>query len=250
MEDLKALFANARDPVQFIILKKLIGIEKSLEKKVTYLSVEDAVSQFRAYLSTKKKPKGYNYVIDLIERDFSGRNIAEITAEEMETFVNRHWSSGKNNSRVRYAQLNGLFNCTILSLKRKGSPVFHNPMQLLVKPSSEPNENEFISVDVIRKILNSPKLEKHKIWLGMLVTSGMRWEELHKLTVRDINGQVLTLLDPKSGRKTETAVILLSLSERLQKYIFETALRPHEQVCPISHTSFNEFTLRFSPLRS
>jgi len=83
------------------VMKKLDGIEQKLEKKVAYLSTEEAVIGFLKHLregvSRKgrsfRKPRNYEYLMDTFEANFTKKNICVITAEEIAEFVNKTWES-------------------------------------------------------------------------------------------------------------------------------------------------------------
>ena len=147
-----------------VILTQLADIKKQLVKKVAYLTVEDAIKLFRGYLQTKKKPRGYEFILDKFGEHFKGRNIAEVTAEDCEEFMLEHWMSAKSNTiRTRHAQLTGLFNHAIKVLQKKGSPTFHNPMKLITIPSYEINQVEFLPIDKMKDILQTISIDRKSV---------------------------------------------------------------------------------------
>lgn len=235
---LEQLKLDAKDA---LILKKLCEIEKKLEQKVAFLTVEDAVELYWKYLQTKKKPRGYKYLIDEFLKGFVGRNIAEITAEDMEEFMLTRWSDSKNNTiRTRHAQLNGLFNHAIKILKKKGSPTFHNPMSLISIPASEYKTVEFLPPEQIKRIIHAPHLEHYRLIMALLVTTGMRCDDLLKLRVKDKEGPVLTLWNPKSGNTKEWVVVPEKVESWLNAYIHKMRLRPEDPICPVSYSTIYE----------
>jgi hypothetical protein len=95
-----------------LILKKLFDIEAMVKGKIADIPVNYAVQGFWLYLQKKKKPRGYRYLLEQFQGCFKGRNIATITAHEVEEFMEERWSKA-NTLRTRHAQLNGLFNNAI-----------------------------------------------------------------------------------------------------------------------------------------
>jgi integrase len=231
------------------LLRKLEALEKGLASKRADLQIEDAVDDYSKYLRTKKKSDKTISVLKKFEYDFEGRNIAEITPEEVDSFITSHWKgSTANTLRLRHGQLSGLFNHAIKMLQRKGMPSFNNPMNFIKKPVYRPKDNVFIPAPEMKELIHSPILPQHKLWLEMLVTSGMRWEELWKLRVKDINGEVLTLIEPKSGKDKEVAVIPSVLAKRLKQWIADNRLRDDDKICPVSHVTFLKFTKKYTGL--
>ena len=241
----RAILENLKlDAKDALILKKLFEIEKRLDKKIAYLLVEDAVEMFRAYLQEKKKPAGYNYTLDLFKERFFGKNIAdgsEVNAVLVNQFMIDFWGDSKSNTiRVRHAQLNGLFNHASKILQMKGAPDFPNPMSLITQPGYEYKEVHFLPPEQIIKIVNSVKLIHHWLALAILASTGIRPGELLKLTAKDVDGQVLTLRDPKSGNSKEWAVVPKTVSDALHRYITNFELQVDDSIIPLSHNNLNE----------
>lgn len=244
---LKEIKDLPQDVRESLILGKLFEIEKQLHKKIAYLSVEDAIKLFRGYLQTKKKPRGYEFVLDNFEEYFKGKNIAEVTAEDCEEFMTEHWINAKANTiRTRHAQLTGLFNHSIKVLMKKGSPTFHNPMKLITIPQYEINQIEFLPIDKMKEILQSTLIEHYWLSIAIMASSGARTAELLDLEVKDKNGPVLTLHNPKSGNKEEWIVIPETVNIRLDKYIEDNGLQPGDRIIPIAYSTLYKFILRIS----
>ena len=111
------------------------------------------------------------------------------------------------------------------------------------------------------KFLATAEKEEHRLVFEILMTSGLRVSELigdkraakPGLLKRDVEGRVLTIYNPKSGREKELAVIPKHVADRLKKYI--SNLDPDERVIPLSYsTVYDVITthagwvgLKFSP---
>lgn len=238
LEDLRHI---PQEALNAVVLKKLFDIEKQLQEQKAFLLVEDVIKSFRAYLQTKKKPRGYNAVIDWFLEYFKGRNIAEINGEEMEDFIRLHWTGATNNTlRTRHAQLNGIFNHAISMLKKKGSNIFNNPMSFLDLPKSIQKENVFMDPCAIKKVIYSAKKEMHWLAMAMLASTGMRCDDMLKLTVANKEGQKLILLNPKSGNIQEWTVLPDTVHKRLDKYIKSKRFRKHDHIIQMSYNTLYE----------
>src|SRR3972149_8288903 len=94
------------------LLRRLESIESKLDKKVAYLSVENRGGGYRQHLREGKsrkgtlhrKPENFGYLLSEFEREFRGKNIAEITPDQIEIFIANNWpdaSSGTIKQRKR-----------------------------------------------------------------------------------------------------------------------------------------------------
>ena len=233
-----------------IMLKKMMDIEKKLEGRVAYLPVEDAVDIFWQYLLPKKAPRGYKYMLDLFVAEFQGRNIAEISAEEVERFLHKWWGDkSATTMRVRYDQLTGLFNYSSLSLQRRGSPAFQNPMAFITGPEASQTPPVFLSVETMGATIAEAKLPTQRLLMAILATTGMRVGELIKLIPDDVDGDVIRIREPKSGRDGEFAVIpsslVLPLKDRISattSYIFPRYTTIYEVVTRCSLKQGHKFS--------
>lgn len=227
--------------INALLLAKLNEIDKKVTRQLPYLTVDEAINSFKEYLSHKKRPGAYTYTLEQFNMEFSGRNIAEINAEEIEGFIASRWSSSKDNTiRGIHAQLSGLFNHAIKMLMRKGSPVFNNPMVLIERPSYHYTEIEFIPVEQMKKTLDAAKNnEKHWLAIAMMVSTGMRSGELLKLVVKDKQGQILTIREPKSGNKEEWVILPEIVERRLNDYIKRNNLNNNDRIIKINANNLN-----------
>jgi hypothetical protein len=96
------------------VIKKLDAMDKKFERKVAFLNVETAVSEFLRHLKegvsrrgkSFRQPRHYEYLMTAFQREFEGKNLAELTAEEVQTFLDRTWGESKASTlRQRQQQL-------------------------------------------------------------------------------------------------------------------------------------------------
>ena len=231
------------------ISKRLERIETRLEKKVAYLSVEDAVTAYKKHLQEGINKKGrtftqasldnFRFFLDKVEEHFAQKNVALITTDECAEFLLKYWPDEKASGtrRQRQNQLKVFFSFCIQYLKKKGSPIFHNPCDLLDTVEYHIEVPEWIPIEVMKAFLNSAKREHHWLAFSIMATTGMRINDLMHLRKCDIEGRVLHLRShgsyrPKSGRKEETAVIPEKVAQRLSQFVRE--LKDMDNIMPVT----------------
>lgn len=217
------------------LLQRLDSIDKKLEKKISVLSVDEAVSAYRRHLREGVNRKGrsfsqrsidnFGWFLDRFYEYFEGKNVAEITADECNEFIVKTWErSSPGTIKQRTVQLKIFLNFCIQYLKKKGNPIFHNPCDLLDPIEYTPELPEWIPVEKIRAFLSTARKEHHWIAFSILLTAGIRVNDLMHLRKCDIEGRVLRMrmhgsYRPKSGKREEQAVIPQSVADRLAVYL-------------------------------
>ena len=217
------------------ILKRLENIETKLDKKVAFLSVDEAVSAYRRHLSEGTNRKGRRFTLDSrenfswfltkFEAHFEGKNIAEITADECAGFLEAYWKDSSSGTyRQRIVQLRILLNFCIQYLKKKGNPVFHNPCDLLDPVAHQVEQPTWVPVEIMRLFLQSATERHHWLAFAIMLTSGVRINDLMNLRKQDVEGRILHLrmhdtYRPKSGKLEEIAVIPETVSVKLQSQL-------------------------------
>ena len=73
-------------------------------------------------------------------------------------------------------------------------------------------------VEKIHELLDTCKDVKHWLMFSIMATAGLRVGELLKLKPVDVNGRILTLREPKSGKDKEYAVIPQLVADKLKEY--------------------------------
>lgn len=216
------------------LLQRLDSIDKKLEKKISVLSVDESVSAYRRHLREGVNRKGrsfsqrsidnFAWFLDRIQEHFEGKNVAEITADECNEFLVKFWSDrGPGTIKQRTLQLRIFLNFCIQYLKKKGNPIFHNPCDLLDPVEYIPEKPEWIPIETMKGFLSSARKEHHWLAFSILLTAGIRVNDLMHLRKCDIEGRVLRMrihggYRPKSGRREEIAVIPTTVAVRLTAY--------------------------------
>lgn len=205
------------------ISQRLDSIDEKLTKRVAFLTTEDAIKAFRAHIDElHRNPRNFRYLLEQFEKRFEGRNICEVTADEVHDFMAARWgakaASTFNKQRDR---LSLFFDFCIKTVRRKGSPSFHNPVELIDKSRKVHTDKQFeyIDIETMKAFLGTFTLSHHWLWTAIMMTAGLRVGEVLKLRPMDVDGRVLTLVRPKSGRATEVAVIPSLVAEVLAEYI-------------------------------
>ena len=205
------------------IANKLESIDKKLEKKVAYMLSEDAVKAFRAYIEENhSNPRNFKYLLEQFDGRFQGKNVCEITADEVHDFMAARWGAGAASTfNKQKDRLGNFFDFAIKKVKRKGSPSFHNPIELIDKSRkvSDGKQFEYIDVETMKSFLDTFTNLSHWLWATIMMTAGLRVGEVLKLRKMDINGRILTLVRPKSGRSVEVAVVPQLVADVLSEYI-------------------------------
>jgi integrase len=200
-------------------------IEGRLIEKKPRLMVDEALDRFRDHLKTGiskrgrkfKKPENYEYVLSKFEGVFGGRNLADITAEEVDVFLKHFWST-PGTLKQRRNELSAFFSWAIMLLQKRRQPAFTNPCTLLDPIHHTVKTPEFVETKAIKALIESAIDERQWLMFAILATAGLRISELLSLKKGDVNGRVLTLHETKSGNETEIAVIPEIVAKRLAQY--------------------------------
>jgi len=119
----------------------------------------------------------------------------------------------------RLTQLKGLFSWAIMYQRRRNLPVFPNPCDLVRFKVRPPVEPKFIPKESFGDILQTASEEDFLIF-SIPLSAGLRVSEMIKLRPQDIKeGRILTIHEPKSGRRVEHAVIPGPVGQRFSRYI-------------------------------
>ena len=69
-------------------------IKQRLDEKKAYLSTEEAVDSFSAYLKENTRPntgRGFDFFLEALLKTFSDRNMCVIPAVELQEFIAKYW---------------------------------------------------------------------------------------------------------------------------------------------------------------
>ena len=69
-----------------------------------------------------------------------------------------------------------------------------------------------------------------------MARGGMRIGEVLKLRVRNVDGCILLIEQPKSGRQSEVVFIPKKVAERLREYIRSKSMEPDHRIFPVGYT--------------
>lgn len=227
------------------IMQKLGGIDKKLEQKIAYWKCDEAVDAFMEYVSLNHKcPDNFVFVMSKFRLIFNDKNIAEIIPNEIQGFLLANWHNASPSTyNKRKVQLSTFFNYCIKELKRQGSPNFHNPCDLIDSLKETPKARSgLIPIGKMGELLNTFTEPRQWLQIAVQFTSGLRIGEVLKLRPMDIQGRILTLVEPKSGRDEESAVIPVNVAYELGNYV--KYMNPDELIFPVTRQSANRLLKR------
>lgn len=231
------------------IAERLSRIERIVEVKTPHLSAEEAISIFTGHIRRHHRcPGNFDYLLREFMVNFRGRNIVELVPKEVEGFLFSVWG-GKEPSTLskRTGQLTLFFNICIRELRNRGIHGLNNPCAFINRIRIVPKPREgFIPSDTMIELLNSFNNPAHWLMFAILMTAGLRVGELLKLRPRDVEFRVLTLIQPKSGRDKEYAVIPEVVAIKLREHIRTNSIRPDNPIFPTTRSVVGKLLRRHS----
>lgn len=91
--------------------------------------------------------------------------------------------------------------------------------------------------DVVDEIIFRTLNKRDRIILELMARAGMRINEVLNIKPQNIAARKIKLLNPKSGRESETVYIPQKLSDRIQDYILENKIGPGDKIFPIGYAA-------------
>ena len=91
--------------------------------------------------------------------------------------------------------------------------------------------------DIVDEVIFRTLNKRDRIILELMARAGMRINEVLKIKSKNIEGRKIKLLNPKSGKESETVYITQKLSNKIQDYILDNQISPEDRVFPISYSS-------------
>ncbi len=233
------------------IKNDISDLKSRLDAKTPVLSTEEAIDGFRAYLKENARPntqRSFDYLLGEFEKGFSGQNVPEIAPVRLQELLVSRWGKGKRSVlRQTLSKLKWFYAWCVKYVQVKGMPPFLNPCDLIeVKEEMPPERPEFIPVGKMKEFLATMEDERHWVMTAILMTAGLRVSELigdprggkPGLLRKDVNGRMLTILNPKSGRREELSVIPGWVAVRLTEGLKD--LGPGDRVFPVSYSTIHD----------
>lgn len=231
------------------IVGRLVRIEAKLDGKMSFWLTEEAVIAFGEYIKRNhRRPDNFDYLLTTFKVVFAEKNIAELTSNEVNEFLLSHWrNAAPSTYNKRKVQLSAFFNFCIQELKRQGLPSFHNPCDLVDDLKETPKlRSGFVPVEKMRELLDSFDDPRHWLQVAIQLTAGLRVGEVLKLRPMDVQGRILTLREPKSGKYKELAVVSAKVAVRLENYA--KYRDPEQPLFPTSRHAANRLLKRHAKI--
>ena len=189
-----------------------------------------------ATIPKKNTARAYEFILSKFCREFGDKEIDEVSANEILTFLNRITDGKKQQTkRTRYAHITSFFNL----IKNNIDPELKNPCgsRILKKlfRSTPIIHWDFIEKETVDEIIFRTTKVRNRLMLELMARGGIRIGEVLKLTPKDINHRKLLLRDPKSGKEQEIIFIPQKVADRLKEYIRAENISEDQRIFPICY---------------
>jgi integrase/recombinase XerD len=164
-------------------------------------------------------------VINRLTAEFGGKDLRELTSEEILSFLTRMTEGSKQQTkRTRFSHLSAFFSFIRQHIDPQAQNPCDTPMiKKLFNHGNLVRWNTFDKETVDEIIFKASNL-RNRIILELMARGGMRVGEVLKLTPNDIHEKKLTLRAPKSGKEREYVFIPQKVADRLKDYVREKSL--------------------------
>jgi integrase len=205
------------------------------------MRVSEAAKIWLAYQKSHFKEnsiRAYQMILSRFCEEFAEEELEKIGTDKILSFLNQMTEGRKHQTkRTRYSHLSAFFNF----IKNNINQDFRNPrdcpMLKKVFRAKPPFHWNIIEKETVDEIIFRTSKPRNRLMLELMARGGMRISEVLKLTPSDINDRKLTLRDPKSGREQEFIFIPQKLADRLQDYVRQEGIEPHQRIFPICYES-------------
>lgn len=212
------------------------------------MNITRAVDFCLQYHKINSRPNtiaNYEIILRKFKKIYGDHDIFSITTEDIIAFLAEVSEGRKQNTkRCRYSTLSAFFNLVANSLL----PELNNPCQspaaknLFKKPKS--TQWIIFDKDTVDEAIFRTIDSRNRIMLELMARGGMRVSEVLNLKPADIDDQKLFLHDPKSGRELEVVFIPKKISRRLQDYVREKQILPHQRIFPITYAGARKMVVK------
>ena len=212
------------------------------------MTMQEAIEHFSEHLriSAKKRTlEGYKKLLEQLQTKFNGRQIEEITAEELckclETFTE---GLARATRRLRYAQLRALFNFSINTFQLSIKNPCSSP-QLFKSFKGVPQQpRRILDKETVDEIIFNTRNSRDRLILELQARCGLRIGEVLKLRVSDISGRKLLIQEPKSGRDVEVAFMPEHIAARLADFVIESNLSTGDRIFDLCYSTVRNLVVK------
>jgi integrase/recombinase XerD len=184
----------------------------------------------------KNTVRNYEYLLTGFTAQFGDRERESLTSEEILSFLSRLTERARQSTkRPRFSLLRAFFSFIINS----GNEKFVNPCEspLLRKTFKDQKSvpRKIVEKEPVDEVIFRTSNKRNRLILELTARGGMRIGEVLNLRPCDIEGGMIVIQSPKSGRQTEIAFVPQKLAHRLEEFIRQEGVEPNQRIFPISY---------------
>jgi len=184
----------------------------------------------------KNTVRNYRLILNKFSDAYGQLPVSSLTQNDVLNFLSEINKGTVQNTKIhRFRILNSFFNF-IIGLS---GFQFDNPCQApLVKKMFKGEQLiqwHILDKDIVDEVIFRTLNKRDRIILELMARAGMRINEVLNIKSQNIEGRKIKLLNPKSGKESETVYIPQKLSNRIQDYILDNHIAPEDKVFPITY---------------
>ena len=205
------------------------------------MKISQSVTHFFNYqrMNVKKNTlRNYECILGNFQQHFGDIELQSITSENILAFMSTVSDRTRQNTKkLRFTLLSAVFNFVKNSLDPEIQNPCDNPALRKLFRAGKPTQFKILEKDVVDEIIFRTRNQRNRLMLELIARSGMRIEEVLKLTPMDIEDRKAVIRDPKSGREAEAVFLPQKVADRLRRYIREHEIKPDNRIFPLTYAA-------------
>jgi len=205
------------------------------------MKVSVALEIFRDYQRSNLKHRtalGYRYVLTNFEEFFGERDLSSVSGEDIYHFLEMVTERNcKSSKRHRYSQLKAFFNFIITNYLVDYRNPLDTPLMRKTFRKAKAKPRKTIPKEIIDELIFNCQNLRDRLLLELQSRCGARIGEVLGIKVKDIEGRMITIRNPKSGKENEVIFMPEQVANRLTTYIREKDLRDEDRLFNLSYTA-------------
>jgi integrase/recombinase XerD len=204
------------------------------------MTIGKAIEHFKEYQRTtvkKRTQNGYKKLMERFQSKFFEHDFESIKSEELCRFLETYTEGlARSTRRLRYAQLQALFNFVIDTFKMNIKNPCCVPKLFKSFKTVQQKPRKILDKETMDELIFNSKNIRDRLILELQARCGLRIGEVLNLKASDVSGRKLMLQEPKSGREIEVAFMPEHIATRLAEYIASNHLSPSDKVFGVCYT--------------